>query len=276
MTSYRNRFFHDPNLPFVEGRYTENSGRHYTPHRHDTLSVGAIDTGRVSFSSASETSLLLPGTLIVINPEVTHACNPIEGEARSYCMLYLDRQWSWELQRTLFGEVAGYVPVTQTLIDDASLVRLYREAMETLLDPEALYLEKEERLEAFALALFGRHRDTTTPAPRQVPAESHRAIDMAKTFMQTHYDRNIAVEQIAREAGLSRSYFIRTFRHATGLSPHAWLLNLRIDRAKALLATDLPIAQIALEVGFGDQSHLNRVFSRYVACTPHEYRVGLR
>ncbi len=102
MSQKRNRFFKDPALPHVECRYTYDSDAHYTPHRHATLSIGAITERIVSFDNRTQTDLLTPSALIIINPETLHACNPIEGEARSYRMLYLDATWCTQLYNSLF------------------------------------------------------------------------------------------------------------------------------------------------------------------------------
>ena len=77
-------------------------------------------------------------------------------------------------------------------------------------------------------------------------------------------------------AQLERSYLIRAFRKQVGVPPYAYLLNCRVERARTLLASGVPPAEAALEVGFGDQSHLNRFFRRFVGTTPGAYRRSQR
>jgi AraC-like DNA-binding protein len=75
--------------------------------------------------------------------------------------------------------------------------------------------------------------------------------------------------ELAALCGLSRSYFIRAFKQATGMPPHRWLLMQRVNRAKALLhGTSMPIADVAVACGFADQSHLTRVFSKAFHISP--------
>jgi AraC-like DNA-binding protein len=269
-----NRIFKDSFLPFVECRHTLNSGKHYRPHRHATLSIGAITEGAVSFSHDGVHAHLVPGTLITINPEVTHACNPIEGEARSYYMLYLDVAWCQGVQSALWGTDAPLVPVEDTLIEHRDLYEAYLEVCETLLDADTDYLAKEERLQGFAEHLFGLHGTPDAPSSTaSIP--DHSRIETASAFMREHRSENLTLAQIADAAQISPAHFARRFKIAAGTTPHDYLLNLRIERTRELLATDMPIAQIALEAGFSDQSHLNRVFTPIVACTPGEYRRGL-
>ncbi|HEY2662067.1 MAG TPA: AraC family transcriptional regulator [Caulobacteraceae bacterium] len=81
------------------------------------------------------------------------------------------------------------------------------------------------------------------------------------------------LNEIARICGLSVSHFSRAFRRSTGFSPHAWLLDMRIEAAKAMLRRrEAPLAMIALGCGFADQSHFTRVFTRRVGLSPGAWR----
>ncbi len=71
---------------------------------------------------------------------------------------------------------------------------------------------------------------------------------------------------------LSRSYFIKAFKNTTGQTPHRWLTNYRIEKTKELLLGPRSIAEIALECGFSDQSHLTRVFAQTVGVPPGYWR----
>jgi AraC-like DNA-binding protein len=71
--------------------------------------------------------------------------------------------------------------------------------------------------------------------------------------------------------GLNGPYLIRTFRKAVGVPPHSYLIHKRVERAKQLLRSGEPVAQVALMVGFSDQSHLNMHFKRLLNVTPGRY-----
>jgi AraC family transcriptional regulator len=86
-------------------------------------------------------------------------------------------------------------------------------------------------------------------------------------------DGDIRLPELAHECGLSVSHFTRAFRRSFGMSPYRWLLERRIDYAKALLATsDLPIANIALQSGFSDQTAFTRAFGRIVGDSPGRWK----
>jgi AraC-like DNA-binding protein len=81
------------------------------------------------------------------------------------------------------------------------------------------------------------------------------------------------LSELALLCGLSTSHFIRAFKQTTGMPPHRWLLAQRINHAKGLLhKTKMPLSAIALECGFGDQSHLTRVFARAYGVGPGAWR----
>jgi AraC family transcriptional regulator len=102
---------------------------------------------------------------------------------------------------------------------------------------------------------------------------AHWQEQRAKELLASSYSGSITLADLARACELSVRHFTRAFRGSTGMSPHEWLLQLRLEKARTLLATTrrLP-AEIALDCGFADQSHLSRVFRRIVGVTPGAWR----
>ena len=99
----------------------------------------------------------------------------------------------------------------------------------------------------------------------------------AKEFLQASVTRDPSLNEIAAATGLSAYHFLRGFKAATGRTPFQWLQDLRIEMACGLLAaTDMPVAQLALEVGFKTQSHFGVVFRRLTGTTPARWRAELR
>ncbi len=93
----------------------------------------------------------------------------------------------------------------------------------------------------------------------------------------TNLAEEISMEELAATVRLSRSYFCRTFKSTTGVTPHQWQLNARIEQAKeVILRHDSPLAQIALEVGFSDQAHFTRVFRKLEGVSPGQWRRSRR
>ena len=82
----------------------------------------------------------------------------------------------------------------------------------------------------------------------------------------------MSLNDLAREAGMSRYHFVRAFSRVVGMTPHAWQLDRRIECARGLLEQGMSLAEAALQLGFADQSHFQRAFKQRVAATPGEYR----
>lgn len=121
---------------------------------------------------------------------------------------------------------------------------------------------------------------TLLPGMPSVPARgglSNGAMRRVREYIETHVSENIDLPTLAAVAGLSVFHFARQFKNSTGLTPHAYLVRRRIERARELLArSDRTITEIALMTGFADQSHFARQFRQIVGMTPREFRWSLR
>lgn len=101
---------------------------------------------------------------------------------------------------------------------------------------------------------------------------SRRALNRACSFIAENLGERFTLDDLARQAGVSRFHFARLFRVSTGDSPMAYLLKSRIERAKQmLLQDDRPVCEVAAVLGFCDQSHLTRTFRRLTGLTPREF-----
>jgi len=98
------------------------------------------------------------------------------------------------------------------------------------------------------------------------------ALRAVEAYIDAHLDQNFALADLAAVAHLSEFHFARQFKQATGLPPHQFVIHQRVERAKRLIAARrLSLAQVAVEVGFSDQSQLTRHFKRLVGVTPGRF-----
>ena len=119
------------------------------------------------------------------------------------------------------------------------------------------------------LALHVRSRPSGPKRGGLAPRQLRRVTE----FMGDHVGQELLLDDLAGLVGLSAKHFARAFRDSTGVPPHRWLTNQRIERARELLAAgDLPIAEIALICGFADQSHFTVTFKKATGLTPGAYR----
>ena len=92
-------------------------------------------------------------------------------------------------------------------------------------------------------------------------------------YLEAHMAQDISLEEMAKLVGLSQSQFARSFKTSTGMPPYKWSLDARIKRAQELLLRSRePIAVIALQTGFADQSHFTKTFRRATGATPKDWQ----
>jgi AraC-like DNA-binding protein len=117
----------------------------------------------------------------------------------------------------------------------------------------------------------------SAPPDHSVGGLAPRALIRVREYIGGHLGENIELETLAGIAGLSKWHFARAFKQSVGTPPHFYLLQRRLERAQQLLAeTDLSLAQIALRIGFSDQSHFSRRFRMFVGMTPRSFRRSKR
>jgi AraC-like DNA-binding protein len=174
---------------------------------------------------------------------------------------------------TLARMLEGEIDLTDTvapplMFSDPGIMRLAQlVAEECARDAPHARLYGDNLSMALVLAL-SRLRTSERPSIRQgqlAPWQLRRATE----YLAAHLAEDIRLQTVCELVKLSRAHFSRAFKMSTGLAPHQWLLQARIARAKELLLkTDRPLAQIAVEVGFADQSHFTRTFGRAVGESP--------
>lgn len=111
------------------------------------------------------------------------------------------------------------------------------------------------------------------PLPRAPGCLAPGLLARLKEHIETNIDCSLSILELANLAGLSLSHFARSFRRSVGLPPHSYVKQRRVARARQMLAaTDLPVAEIALVLGFSDQSHFTRRFREVTGVPPGAYR----
>ena len=264
----RHSFWHDPALPFIEARAVQD-GRHvcYDKHSHPHFSIGAITGGHSHYLNQRSLQEVGPGSLVLMNPEEVHACNPIADQPWSYLMFYLDTDWLRSQQEEA-GLGSEFRPFDMTASRDPLLYQGLQHLHHQLVqapDP----LAREVACHLFSRQLLAR----LTPARWDDRPPQH--LQRAAELMQDDSASPLSLSQLSAVAGLTPSHFVRAFSQHYGMTPHAYLLDRRIRHARTLLKQGQPLAEVALASGFADQAHFQRQFKRRVAATPGQYRTQL-
>ena len=101
-------------------------------------------------------------------------------------------------------------------------------------------------------------------------------IGQVRAYLEEHFTENITLDQLAALVDLSPFHLLRLFRETVGLPPHSYLTQIRVTRAKRLIAASLSLVEVAGAVGFSDQSHLTKHFKAIIGVTPGQYARGCR
>ncbi|MGN8278424.1 AraC family transcriptional regulator [Pseudomonas sp. SMV71] len=263
------RFWRDAALPFIEARAIADGRKVcYGRHAHDHFSIGAITAGRSTYVHERSHFQVEAGTVVLMNPGDVHACNPIDDQPWSYVMLYVDTQWLRDLQRRIgFDETLDFQAFATTHSRDAELFGALQELYERLVDERLDPRHKQAAAEAF----FSDLQQRLNPAGRP-DRGSHPGLMRAAQFIHDHCTEALKLEDICAAAQLSPSYLSRAFKRHYGMTPHAFLVNRRIQFARHQLREGKLIADVALDSGFADQAHFQRAFKQHLAATPGQYR----
>jgi AraC-like DNA-binding protein len=241
----------------------------FTPHAHESFLVALTEQGVGYPIFRRDRHPVRPGDVFVLNPEESHAGGPATDAPWGYRAIYP----SAELLVRTSAEFAGWRPMlpefTGTVVRDRVVADRLRRFHLVAEQPHASRLQREHYLAAALVWLVRRHG---VPGQRLRPVGSeHAAVRTAREYLDEHIDANVSLVSLAALVGLSPFHLCRVFKDVVGLTPHAYQDQLRVRRAKQLLAEEVPIAQAAVEAGFYDQAHLTRHFKRMIGITPGRY-----
>lgn len=134
---------------------------------------------------------------------------------------------------------------------------------------------KPMELESLATLILAEWSDVVDLAPPD--GLSPKMVAKIKDFVEDHLDEELALADLAAITSLSPTYFLRSFKQATGQTPHRYVMERRVLRARQRIeATDLPLADIAYDCGFSSQSHMTDVFKSHMNTSPGRYRRLIR
>ncbi|NLP53511.1 AraC family transcriptional regulator [Acinetobacter baumannii] len=266
-------FWQDRRMPYVETRRSCFGRTCYKSHSHPTISIGAIDEGNSVFQSSFGTAQKISaGTLVIVPAHVEHSCNPMPNQAWSYQMLHLDLAWLNQLysefqEQGLDLHIPQHKPL---IIKDESLYEAFTEMNETLFDAQKLIFEKEQSLLHCLIHLL---------LPHFILEEIQKPQYLYKDFLKlidviSSSEGFISLEELAQRVGLSRYAIIRLFKANVGLTPHAFQINLKINQAREQLKQGVPLAELAVNLGFSDQSHFHKAFKAHTGVTPRQFQLA--
>ena len=235
----------------------------FAPHMHEAYAIGVFVSGSYRLRCAGVEHLTGPGSVVALPPGVIHSGIPASEDGWTTRMFYPDEQLFRDLIEVEGTEWNASFP--NLLIDDPALARMLTTAHEILMAGPSLEGE-ELMLEAFAVLV---RRYGTTSSRRLISRTATSVgVDAVRDYIHDNVTNPIRLSTLARIAGVSPYHLIRVFGRAFGVSPYAYVKQLRVVHAQRLLREGISATEVAFAVGFSDQSHLNRVFKAMMGVTP--------
>lgn len=245
-------------------------GHAYDPHWHDSFLVGVTEQGVQQFNCRRVRHRSTPGQVFLLEPGDIHDGLAPTDEGFTYSTLYLESAWLDQQLRAQFEHAPddSLPSFADTLCHDERLAQATALAFQAV-HTQDLRIVRQTAMDDL-LACLTRHmhwRRRINPDPR-LPLTAQRARD----YLHANLERDIGLEDLAHACGIDRFRLTRAFKAAFGIAPHAYLIQLRLARARRLLAQGQTPAEVAVALGFADQSHLGRWFRRAYRLTPADYR----
>ncbi len=242
----------------------------YRKHTHDGFAVGVIENGTQRFNHKGSSHIAPRGSIITVNPDEVHDGRAAADDGYQYRVAYIDMELIEEILRDLNGIKRGLSYFTRPVNFDTKTAIELHEALLMLEGPENNLLESQGRFMHVLSRLFRQYGN-----PRKTPFNTRKQDDVvrrASEFIYSSAHKNISLEDIAHEVGVSRFHLLRIFKAACGLPPHAYLIQRRLMLARTAIENGSSLVEAAVSSGFSDQSHLTRRFKTAFGVTPGQYQ----
>lgn len=250
----------------IEAYRFEGIVQPFPNHFHEYYVIGFVEAGERALSCRNREYALKPGAVVLFNPGDNHACVQTDERTWDYRGLNISKETMRDLAEEVTGrrELPGF---SQPVIYDGE-VTCYLRPLHEMVMAESEEFEKEEHLLFLLSLLFQRY---ARPFETCVP-QCREEVERACAFIEEHYAERIYLDELCRQAGLSKSTLLRAFTRDKGVTPYRYLENVRIGEAKKLLEQGVSPLEAAARTGFSDQSHFTNYFSRFIGLAPGVYR----
>jgi AraC-like DNA-binding protein len=229
--------------------------------------------GRQDFFASGEFHKSYPGNIIAFNPGEVHDGQSGAIDTLQYQMLYIHPNQLEPLLASAGVKQSKDFQISASLLND-SVLRQHILNMALLIEnTTANKLQQECALYQMAVRIAQRHggcHEETFSARKGRKVD--RLLLQAQDFIQCNLQSEMSLDDISEQANLSKYHFLRMFRQQFGITPHQYILNCRINRAREALESGVLLDDVVFDYGFSDLSHFNRRFKPIFGMTPKQYQ----
>jgi len=244
-------------------------------HSHDCFAIGMTAAGVQRFRCKGKQYDSQVGDLVLFNPDEDHDGSAGTADGFRYSIWYIPDEFVASCIAAE-GERADGRYFANPHVTDRRMAAAFAQLSNSLLATPAESLRAETTIRDFVGLMLARHGERPAlPAVQTSAAAASARMAQVRDYIRTSFQHDITVSDLAAVAGMSRTHLTRAFSAAYHTPPHVYLNAVRVARACTLIRRGMPLAAVALECGFADQSHLTRRFKGCVGVTPSGWRAML-
>lgn len=259
------------NLPFVSG-VEAISGRDITNefrrHIHKTYIIGIVEQGKRIITRPGGTTQVAENEIFIINPGQVHSCSSEDRSGHSYKVLSISSRAMQSIASQISEKQEQEPYFKQIRYPNNGLSKDFKDLFNVIEAPGS-DIEVESHVYSFLAHLLISFSES--PPWIHLAGEQKDSIKRVCHHIGGHFRENLSLKHLAGIACLSPFHFQREFKKSMGITPWEYLSDFRISQSKKLLLESETIADIAIELGFVDQSHFSRTFRKTVGIPPGKY-----
>lgn len=244
-------------LELLHARYHQ---QRFSRHSHEGYTVGVIERGAQQFYRSGGNHIAPVGSIILVNADQVHDGHRATDDGWAYRAVYP--------LPAMFDSVGPTPYFPEPVVQDPYLAGRLRHLFDVLEGSDNT-LERETLFMVVLSELSARQGKTRRDPPPV--ARSPSAVSRVRDYLDAHAGDNVSLQELSVLVGLTPFHLARLFQRAIGLPPHAYQIQRRIQKAKTLIRLGVALAEVAVDCGFTDQSHLTRHFKRVMGVTPGLY-----
>ena len=243
--------------------HVKDTPLNFSKHYHLTYHIGLITHGVQSFTAKGRRIWNGPGQLQLMTPDTIHD-GQSQNEKVSSRIFSVSHDF---LAKCLELPSSNMVSFSESCIEDSALFKIFAHLHQVMIMESANTLWLEQALILNIETLIARHCCYTKQVEYVLGSAN---LNKLNNFMLDNLHQKMTLSMLAQCCDLSEPQLLRQFKKQTGMTPYAWLLRLRIEKALQLLRAGMRSTEVAIQVGFYDQAHFIHAFKRAYGVKPSE------
>lgn len=264
-------YYSDKHLNFLEIKTCEGDVHAEKEHFHSEVSIALVESAGKYVTSDNKTEHIFKNnSLILIPPLRPHKCVPTNSENFKFHLMYIKSDWFEKVFNIKLNN--SKLKFYEINIDDSNKIKnIFR-----LLKSEILPIEKEFLLIKF-IENYILQKSLIQYSEEHFNSIKRNKLELIRKYLKSNYEKKISLDDLSKISGLSKYHLMRSFKNEFRMSPLNYQKNIKFNQAKKFLRNSKDeISEIALKLGYYDQSHFTNEFKKFSGVSPNHYKKSLQ